>query len=369
MNIKDLVKREAKDYARIKAVCKHFNECGGCFFQDISYNNQLEIKKKVLEKLGFEIKGVFPSPKIWYYRNRMDYVCAFNKIGLRKRGTWKEVFHISDCRLLSKESNEILQEIKELAQKYKIDFYDFINHTGYLSYVVIREGKFTNQRMISFVTKSRDKKILKLIQEIDSDSVVWLVNESMSDVSFGELVSHKNKDFILEEFEKVKYIIKPNSFFQTNPFQALNVFKKIKKIVHGSKSVLDLFCGVGAISLFISDGVDDVDGIELSEEAIKCAKNSAKMNDISNVTFNVGDARKLKLEKKYDFVIVDPPRQGLGKKLCKKLNSFDRIVYMSCNPISQKEDLKHLEHNVVEQYAFDMFPHTPHVETLLVLEK
>ncbi len=367
-NIKNIVSDIAKHYEKVSPQCKHFDVCGGCSIQDIPYNKQLEIKQKALEVLGFNAK-IELSPKIWYYRNRMDYVCAFDKIGLRKRGTWKYVFNVEDCKLLSKESNEILKRIRDLSQRLSIPFYDFVNHEGYLRYVVIREGKFTGERMLSFVTKTRDKKILKLMEHFDEESLIWIVNETKSDVSFGDVISWRNKSYITEKLGSITYKIGPNTFFQTNPFQAQVIFKRIKDIVKGSNKVLDLFCGIGSISLFISDSVGSVDGVEIVNESVRYAKDSAKLNDITNVNFRIGDARSLKLEGNYDYVIVDPPREGLGKKLCEKLNSFKRVIYMSCNPLSQKRDLEHLKHKIVEEYAFDMFPHTPHIETLLVLEK
>jgi len=367
MNFKNLILKEAKEINKDVPKCIHFNQCGGCILQNLSYKNQLKLKEKALERLGIFAK-VIPSPKIWGFRNRLDFTASKGKLGFRVKNTWDKVFDVSNCLIMSKEVNQILEKVRFLSSELKIPFYDVTSHEGNLRYVVIREGKFTKERMINFITKS-EKSISDLMSHFDEVSIIHSVNDSLSDISKGRFVSYIGKNYITEELNGIKYIIGPNSFFQTNPYQAKKVFSKIKSIVKGSKKVLDLFCGVGGISLYVADVVNEVEGVEIEVESIINANQSKELNKISNVSFEISDVKDFNLKNIYDFVIVDPPRQGLTPTLAKKLSNFDRILYMSCNPVSQIEDLKCLNHRIVESYAFDMFPHTPHVETLLVLEK
>ncbi len=334
--------------------CKYFGKCGGCKFQN-DYDEQVKEKKEFLENL-FKMEIKIEKGDQWNYRNRMDFVYAFGKLGLREKGTWKWVVDIDECRIASKLINKELKRVRERVIG-KIESYDFIHHKGYLRYVVIRSGEFTNDVLTNFVVAKKET--------FDYDGkFVFSLNDTMSDVSQGKIFTEVQ--FLTEKFDGITYFIHPNAFFQTNPKMALKMYREIKKFAVGN--VLDLFAGIGSIGIYISDSVKRVKAIELNPDSLISAEKTIEYNEISNVEFEVGDARKIEF-KDYDTVIVDPPRSGCGKKLMKKLKSAKRIIYLSCNPKTQKEDIEILEnHRIIYQKAFDAFPNTPHVENLLVLE-
>ncbi len=336
-------------------ICKYFGICGGCSLQNLSYSEQLKMKGEFLLSLfDFEIK-VEPSVP-FHYRNRMDFVYAFRKLGLRKRGDWRVVVDIDECLIASKRINKELKRVKEFLRENEVESYDFIRHRGYLRYVVMRHGFFTDDFLTIFVVAE------PRTFEYDGKHVFSL-NDTMSDVSYGRIIGEPV--FLTEKFEGITYFIHPNVFFQTNSHMALRMFKEVKKFVHGK--VLDLFAGMGAISFFVADACDEVKAVEINEDALISAKKTAEYNGITNVEFIVGDARKVKPEA--DVVILDPPRQGCGKKLMQKLADVKRIIYLSCNPKTQAQDISYLDHEIIYARAFDCFPQTPHVENLVVLEK
>ncbi len=334
--------------------CKYFEKCGGCKFQN-EYSEQLKMKKKFLEEL-FEMEIKIEKGEQWHYRNRMDFVYAFGKLGLREKGTWRWVVDIDECLIASKLINKELKKVRERIIG-KIGSYDFIHHKGYLRYVVIRSGEFTKDILVNFVVAKKET--------FDYDGKhVFSLNDTLSDVSQGKIFTEVK--FLTERFDDITYFIHPNAFFQTNPKMALKMYKEIKKFAEGN--VLDLFAGIGSIGIYISDAVKSVKAIEINPDSLISAKKTIEYNGISNVEFEVADARKIEFEN-YDTVIVDPPRGGCGKKLMKKLKNAKRIIYLSCNPKTQKEDLEFLEnHQIIYQKAFDAFPNTPHVENLFVLE-
>ena len=333
--------------------CKYFGKCGGCKFQD-EYDDQILRKKEFLENL-FGIKISIKKGIQWNYRNRMDFVYAFGKLGLREVGTWKWVVDIDECPIASKEINNELKKVRSRI-KDKIESYDFIHHKGYLRYVVIRSGYFTKDVLTNFVVAKKET--------FDYDGKhVFSLNDTMSDTSQGKVFTEVQ--FLTEKFGDITYFIHPNAFFQTNSFMAKQMYNEIKKFAEGK--VIDLFAGIGSIGIYISDSVNEVKAVELNPDSLISAKKTMEFNGISNVEFEIGDARKIKFGD-YDTVILDPPRGGVGKKLMNKLKDAKKIIYLSCNPKTQKEDISYLENHKIEyQLAFDAFPNTPHVENLLVL--
>ncbi len=335
-------------------ICKYFGKCGGCKFQD-EYETQIKRKKSFLENL-FNTEIKIKTGNQWHYRNRMDFVYAFGKLGLREKGTWKWVVDIDSCPIASEVINKELKKVRERIID-KIESYNFIHHKGYLRYVVIRSGEFTGDVLTNFVVAKKET--------FDYDGKhVFSLNNTMSDTSYGEAFTELK--FLTEKFGNITYFIHPNAFFQTNPKMAFEMYKEIKKFAEGR--VLDLFAGIGSIGIFISDSVKEVHAIENNPNSLISAKKTMDYNDIKNVNFEIGDARKANVDN-FDTVIIDPPRGGCGKKLMKKINGIKRVIYLSCNPKTQREDIEFLkDYEVIHQVAFDAFPNTPHVENLLVLE-
>jgi 23S rRNA (uracil-5-)-methyltransferase RumA len=372
------------EHPKVHPKCLHFGHCGGCYLQDISYEDQLRMKLAFLKELfenRFELEGiVVPSPQPFYYRHRMDFVCAFGNIGLRRRGNYAEVVDLHECHLISQRAFDLLRFIKERVREYGIRDYDFLEHQGFLRYVVLREAKFTDELMVILTAASppdvrQREKLIQLLEEIaaQAESVYWLRHEGLRDHSYGEPVRNLSSPHIIEKIGSCQFIIKPDVFFQSNPLLVWKTYEDIKEHVYGR--VLDLYCGIGTISLYISGACEHVTGVELMGSSVQTARESAELNGIENVRFHVEDVGEyLKRDERFDVIVVDPPRPGLSRKIIKRIKRIgpDRIVYMSCNPVTQFEDLKRL----CDEYeperpirAYDMFPQTYHVETLAILKR
>lgn len=355
--------------------CPNFGICGGCYY-GTPYKEQRRDKQQFLQQLFEQDIQIEPSPVVTGYRGRMDFVTAFGKVGLRKRKQFDQVVDIDHCHLISENMNRVLKRVKELLKKHQITDYDYINHQGYLRYVSLREAKFTGQIMVIFLTASYDESILKVIEEIQEKvtSVVWSFHDGLREGIFGTVYQTFGSDHILEELNGIKYKISPYSFFQSNSYVAQVMFQKIREYVPG-RNGLDLYCGVGAITLYTADRTEHMTGVENVEEAIELARDNASLNNISNVTFYCQQTQEYleNLQEKIDLIIADPPRKGLGKKTTKRLleQEAPRLILMSCNPHSLKWDLGKLSKKYKVNYiqAFDMFPYTDHIEMLAVLDK
>lgn len=372
---KDIFRNLAEKYLNTaEPVCPHFGKCGGCMFQDVSYENQLEIKKEYLNGL-FEgvitVENVKPSTPL-NYRNRMDFVTAFGKRGLRQRGDFKTVIDIENCPIMQEKSNKFFQGLRQ--KLIGIEDYDYVNHEGFLRYTVLRQAAFTQELMCSFVVKE-DKPLPDDVIEYavnNADSVSTILSDGLADVSFGPVVKNFKNGFIIEEFDGIKYKIRPNSFFQSNSKTAVEMYNVIRDNVKGR--VMDLYSGVGSISLFAAENADSVTGVEIVEEAVESANENKELNNIDNVNFICADVKKFMRENKnrFETLILDPPRAGIHPKMLKSIDIFrpERIIYMSCNPATFKDNLVLLDDYNLDYFeAFDMFPQTPHVETLAVMNR
>jgi 23S rRNA (uracil-5-)-methyltransferase RumA len=371
-----LVKVLEASEARVTPRCEHFSRCGSCRWQGLSYEAQLRFKGEVIQKLFAQEAQVKPSPKIWYYRNRMDFTIASHAIGMRRYSSFAEVESAEGCLLLSKESDEILRLSQEFFQEKKLEAYDILAKKGFLRYLVVREGKFTGQRLINVVTTEGKFPVEEYAGTLGefANSVVWAVNDSLADVSFGEIRAHTGEGYLEERLGGITYRIPAFSFFQTNPYQAECLLACVKSWLGGRERLLDLYCGVGTFSLALADLASEVVGIEEDAEAIEAAKLNAVLNDINNASFIAGkaEATLAKVGGRFDAVLVDPPRAGLHPKVIAALNKLspEVIIYVSCNPYTQAEDIKKLEGYEVEELSpFDMFPHTPHVENIALLSR
>ncbi len=354
--------------------CPHFGECGGCMFQNIPYENQLLLKKDYINTTmngRVSVESVAPSEP-YRYRNRMDMVTAFGSAGLRQAGRYRNVVDVTTCAIMQEKSDSLFKKIRPLIRG--VEDYDYLVHKGYLRYVVLRQGYFTGEVMANFVIKSEEDRLGEVVESIlpDADSISILVSDGMADLSFGRIMRDVKKGFIEESFDGIRYRITPNSFFQSNSPMALSVYRRMKQEVEGD--VLDLYSGVGSISLFVAGGARHVTGVEVVDEAVRSADGNRDMNGISNVSFVCADVKEYLLAQNrvFDTVILDPPRSGMHPKVLKAVveQAPQKILYLSCNPSTFKEELAAFErYDITSFEAFDMFPQTPHLETLAVLKR
>ena len=343
-------------------------------FQHIPYENQLLLKRDYVNELFEGISSVDDvkpgSP--FGYRNRMDMVCAFGKKGLRMQGRYRQVVDIASCAIMQPESNDSFRKLRDLLRE--IEDYDYLHHNGYLRYIVLRQGRFTGEVMANLVISSPEDRfgsmIDEFLEEVASSSL--LLSDGLADLSFGPVYKTLKNGFITESFDGIEYMITPNSFFQSNSEVALAMYRRIKVWTAGR--ILDLYSGVGSISLFVAQGAESVKGVEIVPESVETACKNAERNGIGNVDFLCADTLDYVKENisSFDTLILDPPRSGMHPKMIKEIRGMklDRIIYMSCNPATCRDDVKALEDWEVESFeAYDMFPQTPHVETLALLKR
>jgi 23S rRNA (uracil-5-)-methyltransferase RumA len=354
--------------------CAHFGECGGCMFQDIAYDNQLLLKKEYVNGLfqGLaSVDEVYPSNP-FNYRTRMDLVTAFGKKGFRRSGSYRHVVDVESCPIMQVQSNERFKELCGILEG--VEDYDYLGHSGYLRYIIIREARFTGEVMVNFVTSVPENRIsIKLydfLEKVDSSSM--LLSDGLADLSYGPRFQTMKKGFITESFDGIEYMLTPNTFFQSNSEVALQMYRRILSETGGK--TLDLYCGVGSISLFAASAAEKVTGVEMVQESVDAAVENRDRNEIENVDFVCADAADYVKENSgsFDTLILDPPRSGMHPKMIEHIKEMklDKIIYMSCNPATCRDDIKALEDYKIESFeAYDMFPQTPHVETLAVLRK
>ncbi|MFP4119023.1 MAG: 23S rRNA (uracil(1939)-C(5))-methyltransferase RlmD [Candidatus Woesearchaeota archaeon] len=370
-------------FSEVTPRCPHFGDCGGCRFQHLSFDNQLKLKADYLRSLfGRDVK-VHPNPLPYGYRTRMDFVYAHGKLGLRKRGDFSTVIDIDECHLVPEKVRSVFAKVKSLLHELDIPSYDFLAHDGFLRYVIFRHAPGTGQVMVAFTTaETADDDLLARFRELREKtlelvtSVYWLVNDTMTDTSIVEDSTREvlGREYIEDDLDGLSLRISPYSFYQSNTAVTKNVFSRIRE--HSSGNVVDLCCGVGAIGLFVASKARSVVGLEVVDDAVRLARVNASLNGIGNSLFFTGDMKTLPdiAPLEIDTLIIDPPRSGLTKKVIKMILALapDRIVYMSCNPKTQKLDLDMLagenQYGVTSLEGYDMFTHTPHVETLLVLD-
>lgn len=364
--------------------CSHFGMCGGCSLQNIPYEQQLQEKNRALELVFNKKVEIIASPQTKYYRNRMDYVFGPDGIvGFRKKKDHASYVNITDCFLFAQWANPFVARVRELLNG--IPYCD--GNIGVLRYLVLREAKNTNEKMAIVLTSTaynpeQERQIRNALDilhaEFQITSTHWMIRKDIFDDSRGETYLSIGKPTILETIGDKKFLITPNSFFQPNPLAAKRMYDEIKEHVPEHANVADLFCGVGSIGIYMADKVQSLIGVELNAEAIAIAKENAALNNVSSAQFfAVSSEEFLKTPPTEifacDTIIVDPPRAGLGKTLCRKILQLPAttLIYLSCNPETQKSDLMYLQEKfaVTLTKGFDQFPHTPHIECLCVLKR
>jgi 23S rRNA (uracil1939-C5)-methyltransferase len=386
---------------RVDAPCRHFPECGGCKFQDLAYDAQLEQKyAQVAEALrrlgGFDPAGLLEpivpcEPEIFHYRNKLEY--SFTRtpegpaLGFHRAGRWDEVLDIRTCWLTTDVGNGIRDAVREWAREEQLEAYSQEDGTGYLRHLVVREGRNTGQALVQLVTAKGERfergylvEVLRRFPEVRS--IHWSVNDTPAEITNLPTQLLWGEDAIEEELCGLRFRVRPNAFLQTNTAMAERLYGLAREFASltGGETLYDLYCGIGTIGLTLAAGALTVWGVEVSEESVACALENAELNDITNAAFfagNVGEVLDELRERagEPDVVVVDPPRAGLAGKALKQVGRVGapRLVYVSCNPTTLASDAKVLRddygYKLVRARPVDMFPHTPHVETVALLER
>jgi len=360
-------------------ICKHFGVCGGCSYLDKPYEDQLEEKVKRVEDLfGVKIDEVYPSPKQYYYRNRMDFAVSEDlKIGLNVRGRWWEIVDLEECLLLSPEADEIRRIFKEYMLRHGLRGWNRVERRGSIRFLSIIEGKFTDERMI-FITSFEDlgEKLERFSEELESmrigvSSLILGINPGIRDDARAEdLRVIKGSETIVEKIDSRIYHLHPNTFFQPNPYTLDKLIRCVVELldVRGCEEILELFSGIGTFTLDLARIAAKVYAVEENETAVKIAEMNLRENWVRNV--ELINERAERVSVKYDYVVLDPPRTGLSYKLVKKLRKAKprRIVYVSCNPETQLRDIRQLGYKIDGIVLIDQFPQTPLVESVVALK-
>jgi 23S rRNA (uracil1939-C5)-methyltransferase len=384
---------------RVETPCVHYPACGGCRFQDLAYERQLEAKAgqvaDALARIGgfadLELEPAVPAESIFHYRNKLEY--SFTEtpdgvgLGLHRAGRWDEVLDIEKCWLTTDVGNAIRNAVRDWARAEGLTVYDQAIHEGYLRHLVVREGRNTGQALVVLVTApgrlDGEERLVETLQRFpEVRSIYHAVNDRPAEVTNvpGKLLW--GEDAIEEEILGLRFRVRPNAFLQTNTAMAEVLYALALEYagLTGEETVFDLYCGTGTIALSMAREALTVWGVEVSEESVACAIENAELNGITNTAFfagEVGDSIEELHERagKPDVVVVDPPRAGLSAKALRRIARLEpaRIVYVSCNPTTLAGNAKELvgEHGYRLERArpVDMFPHTPHIETVALFIK
>jgi 23S rRNA (uracil1939-C5)-methyltransferase len=393
--------------------CEHFGVCGGCKWQNLPYDQQLFYKQKQvsdqLQRIGKielpEIFSIIGSQKTTYYRNKLEFTfsnrrwltanemsdgpekIAEGALGFHIPGLFDKVLDIKKCWLQTDQSNQIRNTVRAYALENNLEFFDIRQQHGFLRNMIIRTSS-TGQLMVivSFYKEMEQEReaLLNMLHETfpQITSLMYVINEKGNDtITDQEIIVFKGVDHIFEEMEGLRFKIGPKSFYQTNSEQAYELYKVTREFAQltGNEVVYDLYTGTGTIANFVASNAQKVIGIEYVPEAIEDAKINSSINNITNTQFFAGDMKKILssdfIEKhgKPDVIITDPPRAGMDLPVVEMIMAASpgKIVYVSCNPATQARDLEMLDsgYRVEKVQPVDMFPHTHHVENVVLLLK
>jgi 23S rRNA (uracil1939-C5)-methyltransferase len=393
---------------RINPPCIYSGQCGGCKWQFLKYDKQLDYKQQhvvdSLEHIGM-IKGVtvhstIPSKLIYGYRNKMEFSCSDRRwlmpdemgmenldlnfaLGLHVPGTFHKVLDTKKCLLQPALGNNILDDVRTYIKESNVPVYGLRSHIGFWRFVMLRHSAAYDQWMVNIVTAEESNKIVKPLSDLltakypEIVSVINNINTRKAGIAVGEYeILLAGSPFIKEKIALFEFKISANSFFQTNTSGAEILYEKVKEYagLSGEEYVVDLYSGAGTIAIFLADSAKELTGIEISKSAVQDAEANCRDNGISNCRFILGDIKDcLEHVKKPDVMIIDPPRTGMHKNVVKQILDMApaKIIYVSCNPATMARDLGMMKDNykVLEVQPVDMFPHTYHIESVARLEK
>ncbi|MCT7905162.1 23S rRNA (uracil-C(5))-methyltransferase RlmCD [Candidatus Ornithobacterium hominis] len=403
------VKKASAD--RIEPNCQHFGICGGCKWQNMTYEKQLFYKEQEvrdhLERIAKiqpeEFLPILGSEQQFWYRNKMEFSFSNqrwvteeeikekgeienrNALGFHIPGMWSKILDIEKCWLQEEPSNQIRRSLKEFADEQGLAFFDPTEQSGLLRTLMIRMTTTGEIMVLVQFFENQPENIQKVLGFLNQKfpeitSLLYTINPKGNDSIYDlEILNFKGQDFITEEMEGLRFKIGPKSFYQTNPQQALHLYQITRDFadLDGSEIVYDLYTGTGTIAQFIAQKAKKVIGVESVPEAIVAARENAAFNQIDNCTFYVGDMKNVFTdafvqENGYpDVIVVDPPRDGMHPKVVENLLNIapEKIVYVSCNSATQARDLEKLKekYTLKKVQPVDMFPQTYHVENVALL--
>jgi 23S rRNA (uracil1939-C5)-methyltransferase len=400
-------------YSSLRAdpFCPHFGICGGCKWQDVGYQTQLEQKQQQvvdqLSKIGKielpEINPILPSENTVFYRNKLEYTFSNNRwltkeeiasgkefernsLGFHVPGRFDKIVDIQTCYLQPEPSNTIRNLVREYALQKGLTFFDLKEQHGFLRNLIIRTSN-TGGIMVILQVFHDSEALIEVLDYLYSvvpgiTSLNYIINQKKNETFHDqEVVCYKGEPFIIEELEGLKFRIGPKSFFQTNANQAYHLYQVARDFAQlkGDETVYDLYTGTGTIANFVARQSKKVIGLEYVEMAIEDARINSSINNIANTVFYSGDMKDLlkdelfKKEGKPDLIITDPPRAGMHEDVVQMINKSGagKVVYVSCNPATQARDLALMDpyYKVTKVKPVDMFPHTYHVENVVLLER
>ena len=381
-----------------KPVCSIFPACGGCMYQTMSYEAQMEMKAEQVKNILNEavngeylFEGVKASPKEFAYRNKMEFSFGDEykdgplTLGLHKKGSTYDVLTASDCKLVHDDMTKILNCVLEYFKQRNVSYYKKMQHTGYLRHLLLRRGDRTGEILVNLVTTTQEEHDMSPLKEallnleLEGKIVGFLhiLNDSLSDVvQSDETRIIYGQDYFYEKLLNLEFKITPFSFFQPNSRGAEVLYSTVRDYIGdiNDMTVFDLFSGTGTIAQVLAPVAKQVIGVEIIEEAVEAAKENAAHNGLSNCKFIAGDVFKVldEIEEKPDVIVLDPPRDGIHPKALPKILDYgvDKIVYISCKVTSLARDLEMIQargYEVVKSVAVDQFCQTVHVETVVLL--
>ena len=401
-----------------KTGCVHAGECGGCTYQTLPYDRQLEMKAEQVKKLmddvidqenrDYQFLGIKESPRQTGYRNKMEFSFGDEfkdgplALGMHKRGSFYDIVTVENCQIVDEDFRKILSVTLAYFREKNITYYHKLRHTGYLRHLLVRKAVKTGEILVDLVTTTQTdfsedellegwkaallaaeyKGKLTGILHTKNDNVADTVTNEGTDTLYGQ-------DFFYEELLGLRFKITPFSFFQTNSLGAEVLYQTAREFIgdalpsgtdadiaeHG-KIVFDLYSGTGTIAQMLSPVAKKVIGVEIIEEAVEAAKENAQLNGLHNCEFIAGDVLKVidSIEEKPDYIVLDPPRDGINPKALEKIIRYNvpQMVYISCKPTSLARDLEVLQargYEVKKVCCVDMFPSTFHIETIVALHR
>ena len=379
--------------------CPHFGSCGGCVYQSLPYEEQLQLKAEQVKKLldpvagKYEFLGIKGSPKPLAYRNKMEFSFGDEvkggelMLGLHKRGSFYDIVDVSHCCLVHPDFCKILVCVRDYCREMGETYYHKMSHEGYLRHLVVRRAEKTGEILVNLVTTSQSnmpmeplkERLLALPLEGTFAGILHSINDGLADVVRSDKTEVLyGQEFFYEEILGLRFKISTYSFFQTNSLGAEVLYSLARDFIGegNRKIVYDLYSGTGTIAQLMAPAAEKVIGVEIIEEAVEAAKVNAAGNGLTNCEFIAGDVLKVldSIEEKPEYIILDPPRDGIHPKALQKIIAYgvDRMVYISCKPTSLARDLEALTeggYKVEKVACVDMFPGTANVETICALSR
>ena len=386
--------------ARVEARCPKARACGGCQIQPLDYEKQLEYKENkvrgLLERVGkiqdYVMEPIIGMEEPWHYRNKAQFPVGKDKDGKIITGFYAGRTHsivpLDKCFIQHPLNEQIMSIVQRWMEEFNISSYDEVSHKGLVRHIFTRIGKYTEEVMVCLVINGKkipkEAELIERLKQIPGIKSICLnVNRENTNVILGKDIQCLwGQPYITDKIGEISYRISPLSFFQVNPIQTQKLYATALEYagLTGKETVWDLYCGIGTISLFLAQAAKKVYGVEIVPEAIRDAQENARLNHIENAEFFVGKAEEV-LPEQYekngvyaDVIVVDPPRKGCDEKLlaCMVQMAPETIVYVSCDPATLARDLNYLSNHgykVKKVRCTDMFPHSVHVETVVLLSK